>query len=122
MPAVNQFEIHPSFQQTALTRYSLERRIAVEAYSPLGQAKDVGDPTVRTIAAAHGKTPTQVILRWHMQHGFLVNLKPVTPHRMAENIDIFDFELSDLELQRIGGPEAGLRSSGDPATFDFSQA
>jgi 2,5-diketo-D-gluconate reductase A len=122
VPAVNQFEIHPSFQQAALTRYSLERRIAVEAYSPLGQAKDVGDPTVRTIAAAHGKTPAQVILRWHVQHGFIVIPKTVTPHRVAENIDIFDFELSDFELQRIGGLEAGLRTSGDPATFDFSQA
>jgi 2,5-diketo-D-gluconate reductase A len=122
VPAVNQFEIHPSFQQAALTRYSLERRIAVEAYSPLGQAKDVGDPTVRTIAAAHGKTPAQIILRWHVQHGFIVIPKTVTPHRVAENIDIFDFELSDFELQRIGGLEAGLRTSGDPATFDFSQA
>jgi 2,5-diketo-D-gluconate reductase A len=122
VPAVNQFEIHPSFQQAALTRYSLERRIAVEAYSPLGQAKDVGDPTVRTIAAAHGKTPAQVILRWHVQHGFIVIPKTVTPHRVVENIDIFDFELSDFELQRIGGLEAGLRTSGDPATFDFSQA
>lgn len=122
VPAVNQFEIHPSFQQAALTRYSLERRIAVEAYSPLGQAKDVGDPTVRTIAAVHGKTPAQVILRWHVQQGFIVIPKTVTPHRVAENIDIFDFELSDFELQRIGGLEAGLRTSGDPATFDFPQA
>jgi 2,5-diketo-D-gluconate reductase A len=122
LPAVNQFEIHPSFQQAALTKYSLDRDIAIEAYSPLGQARDVGDPTVRSIAAAHGKTPAQVILRWHVQQGFIVIPKTVTPHRVAENIDIFDFELSESELGQIGGLEAGLRTSGDPATFDFSQA
>jgi diketogulonate reductase-like aldo/keto reductase len=122
VPAVNQFEIHPSFQQASLSKYSLDRGIAVEAYSPLGQARDVGDPTIQTIAAAHGKTPAQIILRWHVQQGFIVIPKTVTPQRMAENIDIFDFELSDAELQRIGGLEAGLRTSGDPATFDFSQA
>ena len=121
VPAVNQFEIHPSFQQSALTAYSLERGIAVESYSPLGQAKDVDDPTVHAIAAAHGKTPAQAILRWHIQQGFIVIPKTVTPHRVSENIDICDFELSPGEMQQISGLEAGLRTSGDPATFDFSQ-
>lgn len=122
VPAVNQFEIHPSFQQSALTATSLERGIAVEAYSPLGQAKDVDDPTVRAIATSHGKTPAQAILRWHVQQGFIVIPKTVTPHRVRENIDIFDFELSAGEMQQISGLEAGLRTSGDPATFDFSQS
>ena len=122
VPAVNQFEIHPSFQQTPLSQYSLEHGIAVEAYSPLGQARDVGDPTVHAIAVAHAKTPAQVILRWHVQQGFIVIPKAVTPHRVAENIDILDFELSQLEMQQISGLEAGLRTSGDPTTFDFSQA
>lgn len=122
VPAVNQFEIHPSFQQSALTAYSLERGISVESYSPLGRAKDVDDPTVHAIASAHGKTPAQAILRWHIQQGFIVIPKTVTPHRVSENIDIFDFELSADEIQQISGLEAGLRTSGDPATFDFSQA
>lgn len=122
VPAVNQFEIHPSFQQTELTKYSLNRRIAVEAYSPLGQARDVGNSTVHSIAEAHGKTPAQVILRWHIQHGFIVIPKTVTPQRVAENIDIFDFDLSEAELKEITGLETGLRTSGDPATFDFPQA
>jgi 2,5-diketo-D-gluconate reductase A len=122
VPAVNQFEIHPSFQQAPLSKYSLDRGIAVEAYSPLGRARDVGDPTVEAIAASHGKTPAQVILRWHVQQGFIVIPKSVTSHRVAENIDIFDFELTDSELLRIVGLEAGLRTGGDPATFNFSQA
>ncbi|MBK4347710.1 aldo/keto reductase [Lacisediminihabitans changchengi] len=122
VPAVNQFEIHPSFQQSALTATSIERGIAVEAYSPLGQAKDVEDPIVRAIAVSHGKTPAQAILRWHVQQGFIVIPKTVTPHRVTENIDIFDFELSAAEMQQISVLEAGMRTSGDPATFDFSQA
>ncbi len=122
VPAVNQFEIHPSFQQAGLTSYSLLRGIAVEAYSPLGQAKDVGDSVVRAIAASHGATAAQVILRWHVQQGFIMIPKTVTPHRVAENIDIFDFELSPHEMEQVSGLEAGLRTSGDPATFDFSQA
>ncbi len=122
VPAVNQFEIHPSFQQAGLTSYSLERGIAVEAYSPLGQAKDVGDPVVRGIAATHGRSAAQVILRWHVQQGFIVIPKTVTPSRVSENIDIFDFELSPDEMNQVSALEAGLRTSGDPATFDFSQA
>ncbi|CAN5453156.1 aldo/keto reductase [soil metagenome] len=122
VPAVNQFEIHPSFQQAGLASYSLGHGIAVEAYSPLGQAKDVGDPVVQSIAESHGATAAQVILRWHVQQGFIVIPKTVTPQRVAENIDIFDFELSPLEMEQVSGLEAGLRTSGDPATFDFSQA
>ncbi len=122
VPAVNQIELHPSFQQTGLSDTCREHGIAVESYSPLGQARDVDDPIVTAIAASHDKTPAQVILRWHMQQGFIAIPKTVTPHRVAENIDIFDFELGEQELRQISALEAGLRTSGDPAVFDFSQS
>jgi 2,5-diketo-D-gluconate reductase A len=121
IPAVNQFELHPSFQQSELTAYSLANSIAIESYSPLGRGQDVDNAVVLAIAASHEKTPAQVILRWHVQNGFILIPKTVTPARMAENIDIFDFTLTDAEITAISGLEAGLRTSGDPATFDFPQ-
>lgn len=121
VPAVNQFELHPSFQQSDLTAYSRTNSIAIESYSPLGRGRDVDHAVVFAIAASHDKTPAQVILRWHVQNGFILIPKTVTPARMAENIDIFDFSLTDAEIAAISGLEAGLRTSGDPATFDFPQ-
>jgi len=121
VPAVNQFELHPSFQQSELTAYSRTNNIAIESYSPLGRGRDVDHAVVLAIAASHDKTPAQVILRWHVQNGFILIPKTVTPARMAENIDIFDFSLTDAEIAAISGLEAGLRTSGDPATFDFPQ-
>lgn len=121
VPAVNQFELHPSFQQSDLTAYSRTNNIAIESYSPLGRGRDVDHAVVLAIAASHDKTPAQVILRWHVQNGFILIPKTVTPARMAENIDIFDFSLTDTEIAAISGLEAGLRTSGDPATFDFPQ-
>lgn len=121
VPAVNQFELHPSFQQSDLTAYSRTNNIAIESYSPLGRGRDVDHAVVLAIAASHDKTPAQVILRWHVQNGFILIPKTVTPARMAENIDIFDFSLTDAEIAAISGLEAGLRTSGDPATFDFPQ-
>lgn len=121
VPAVNQFELHPSFQQSELTAYSRAKSIAIESYSPLGRGQDVDNALVLDIAASHGKSPAQVILRWHVQQGFILIPKTVTPQRMAENIDIFDFSLTDAEIAAISGLEAGLRTSGDPAIFDFPQ-
>jgi len=121
VPAVNQFELHPSFQQSDLSTCSRTNNIAVESYSPLGRGRDVDHTVVLAIAANHDKTPAQVILRWHVQNGYILIPKTVTPARMAENIDIFDFSLTDAEMAAISGLEAGLRTSGDPATFDFPQ-
>ena len=121
VPAVNQFELHPSFQQSDLSAYSRTNNIAIESYSPLGRGRDVDHAVVLAIAANHDKTPAQVILRWHVQNGFILIPKTVTPARMSENIDIFDFSLTDAEMAAISGLEAGLRTSGDPATFDFPQ-
>lgn len=121
VPAVNQFELHPSFQQSDLSAYSRTNNIAIESYSPLGRGRDVDHAVVLAIAANHDKTPAQVILRWHVQNGFILIPKTVTPARMSENIDIFDFSLTDAEMAAISRLEAGLRTSGDPATFDFPQ-
>lgn len=121
VPAVNQIELHPSFQQAELTRYSAARGIAVEAYSPLGQGQDLNSAAVRRLAETHGVTPAQIILRWHLQLGHIVIPKSVAAERIQENIDVFDFSLSEQEVVLISGLESGLRTSGDPATFDFPQ-
>lgn len=121
VPAVNQIELHPSFQQAELTRYSAARGIAVEAYSPLGQGEDLNSAVVRRLAETHGVTPAQIILRWHLQLGHIVIPKSVAAERIQENIDVFDFSLSEQEVVLISGLESGLRTSGDPATFDFPQ-
>lgn len=121
VPAVNQIELHPTFQQTKLTEYSVAHGIAVESYSPLGQGQDLSGTVVKEIAAAHGKSPAQVVLRWHLQRGFIVIPKSISAQRVQENIDVFDFSLSQDEVALINGLESGLRTSGDPATFDFPQ-
>ncbi|TFD12139.1 aldo/keto reductase [Cryobacterium sp. TMT4-10] len=121
IPAVNQIELHPTFQQTELTEYSVAHGIAVESYSPLGQGQDLSGTVVKEIAAAHGKSPAQVVLRWHLQRGFIVIPKSISAQRVQENIDVFDFSLSQDEVALINGLESGLRTSGDPATFDFPQ-
>ncbi len=122
VPAVNQIELHPTFQQRELSTASAGHGIAVEAYSPLGQGIDLGDDTVVRLAHKYGKTPAQVILRWHLQSGFIAIPKSVTRQRVIENIDLFDFSLDGSELLDIDAVDAGLRISGDPAVFDFSQA
>ena len=121
VPAVNQIELHPSFQQAELSAYCAARGIAVESYSPLGQGQDLTGAVVRSIAENHGKTPAQVVLRWHLQRGFIVIPKSVSEQRVHENIDVFDFSLTQEEIDSIHGLESGLRTSGDPATFDFPQ-
>lgn len=121
VPGVNQIELHPSFQQADLTDYSIARGISVESYSPLGQGQDLSGAVVKEIAATHGKSPAQVVLRWHLQRGFIVIPKSVSTQRVQENIDVFDFSLSQDEVALINGLESGLRTSGDPATFDFPQ-
>lgn len=117
VPAVNQIELHPRFQQRALREFHGEHGIATESWSPLAQAALLQDETIRDIAQTHGKTSAQVILRWHIQNGLIVIPKSATPARIRENIDIFDFELNDEELARIAqldSPEG--RIGGNPET------
>lgn len=121
IPAVNQVEVHPSFQQGATLRATLEAGAAVEAYSPLGQGADLRTGTVVRIAEAHGVTPAQVVLRWHVQQGRIVIPKSVTPERMRTNLDVFGFVLSAEELAAIDALDSGARIGADPVTAAFTQ-
>jgi diketogulonate reductase-like aldo/keto reductase len=121
VPAVNQIELHPTFQQAPLAAYAMERGIAIESYSPLGQGQDLGSAVVSEIAERHGKSPAQVVLRWHLQRGFIAIPKSTTTQRIQENIDVVDFALSDEDVAAISGLEDGSSVSADPATFDYPQ-
>jgi len=116
-PTVNQVELHPRMQQADLRAWNAEHGIATEAWSPLAQGALLDDETIGDIAARHGKSPAQAILRWHLQLGNVVIPKSVTPERIRENIDIFDFELSGEDLAAIGSLDSGRRIGPDPATF-----
>jgi 2,5-diketo-D-gluconate reductase A len=116
-PTVNQVELHPRLQQRDLRDWHVEHGIATEAWSPLAQGKLLSDATIAEIAERHGKTPAQAILRWHLQIGNVVIPKSVTPQRIGENIDVFDFELSEEDLTAIGGLDSGERTGPDPARF-----
>jgi 2,5-diketo-D-gluconate reductase A len=116
-PAVNQVELHPHFQQVGLRREHARLGIVTEAWSPLGRGLELDDPTIVQIAQSHGKTPAQTIIRWHLQIGNVVIPKSVTPERIVENFDVFDFELSDAQLEAIAAIDAGTRIGPDPNTF-----
>ena len=119
-PAVNQVELHPIFQQRELKDYAAANGIAVEAWGPLGQGKyDLfGMPTIQDIAAAHGRTPAQIVIRWHLQVGNIVIPKSNSRERMQENFDVFDFDLSPTELEAIAAIDENRRVGGDPAEIN----
>ncbi len=117
VPTVNQVELHPRFQQAELRGWHDEHDIATEAWSPLGQGELLDVEEIVEIAAAHDKTPAQAIIRWHLQLGNVVIPKSVTPARIVENLDIFDFELSEDEMTRFEALDTGRRFGPDPATF-----
>jgi 2,5-diketo-D-gluconate reductase A len=116
-PTINQIELHPLFQQSELRAWHKEHRIATEAWSPLAQGEVLDDETIAQIAERHGKTPAQAILRWHLQLGNVVIPKSVTPERIRENLELFDFELSDEEMAAIEQLDGGGRTGPDPETF-----
>lgn len=116
-PTINQIELHPLLQQAELRAWHAEHGIMTEAWSPLAQGEVLTDDTLVTIAAHHGRTVAQVILRWHLQLGNVVIPKSVTPARVRENIDLFDFELSEDDLAAIARLDAGHRTGPDPGTF-----
>jgi 2,5-diketo-D-gluconate reductase A len=117
LPTVNQIELHPSLQQADLRAWHADHDIVTEAWSPLARGARLDDDTIATIAAHHEKTPAQTILRWHLQIGNVVIPKSVTPERIRENIDVFDFELSEDDIAAIARLDAGERTGPDPATF-----
>lgn len=116
-PTVNQVELHPHFQQAGLRHLHAELGIVTEAWSPLAQGEVLDDLTIIEIADAHNRTPGQVVIRWHLQLGNVVIPKSVTPDRIAENFDVFSFELSDDEMDAIEALDAGDRTGPDPDTF-----
>ncbi|MFD9700656.1 aldo/keto reductase [Lentzea sp. NPDC059081] len=114
-PAVNQIELHPYLQQTELRAFHAEHGIQTEAWSPLGQGGELlSDPVVAEIAARHGRSAAQVVLRWHLQIGNVVIPKSVTPSRIRENIAVFDFELSDEEVAALSTLDRGGRIGPNP--------
>ncbi|GGX22579.1 aldo/keto reductase [Streptomyces noursei] len=119
VPAVNQIELHPQLQQAESRAFHARHGIATEAWSPLGQGKGLlTDPTIVKIAGKHGRTPAQVVLRWHLQVGNVVIPKSATPSRIRENFDVFGFELDGEDLSAVAGLDSGTRLGPDPATFD----
>jgi 2,5-diketo-D-gluconate reductase A len=118
-PAVNQIEVHPYLTQNELRAFCAEHEIAVEAWSPLARGRELlSDPEIDEIARDHGKTPAQVVLRWHIQKGHIVFPKSATPQRIRENIDVFGFELSGGDVERISALDRNQRTGPDPDKFD----
>lgn len=119
-PALNQIQLHPRFQQRAMRAKHEKLGILTESWSPLGQGKLLDNAVVADIAARHGKSPAQVIIRWHLDMGFIVIPKSVTPSRIVENFDVFDFALSDQDKAAIAGLDAADgRIGSDPVTAQF---
>ena len=121
VPAVNQIEVHPYFANEEVRAYGKAHNILTEAWSPIAQGKVLDDPTVVDIAEEVGRTPAQVVLRWHVQRGDIVFPKSTTPSRIEENFRIFDFELADAAMDRINGLDKGEagRQGPNPDTFDY---
>jgi 2,5-diketo-D-gluconate reductase A len=120
-PAVNQIEVHPYFTNDVVRAYGADHGIATEAWSPIAQGKVVGDPVVQRIAEATGRTPAQVALRWHIQRGDIVFPKSVTPQRVRENFALFDFELTDSDIDALAALDKGEagRTGPNPDQFDY---
>jgi 2,5-diketo-D-gluconate reductase A len=119
-PVLNQIELHPHFQQRSLIQLHKQLGIATQSWSPLGQGKALSDPVIGGIAARHGRTPAQIILRWHLENGLSAIPKSVTPQRIAENFAVFDFKLSDSDLAAIAELDCAQGRIGpDPATANF---
>lgn len=118
VPAVHQIEVHPTYQQRALQELSRDHGMVVEAYSPLGRSADLSAPAVVEAAARHGRTPAQVIVRWHVQHGTVPLPKSVNPERIVANLAVDDFVLTEAEMSAIDALEAGNRTGEDIPHFN----
>jgi 2,5-diketo-D-gluconate reductase A len=121
VPAVDQLELHPTFQQRELRAFGAKHGMVIESWGPLGQGKyDLfGMPAITAAAAAHGVTPAQVVIRWHLQSGIIVFPKTNTAERMRENFDVFGFELSADQMAAIDALDSGNRVGADPEAAKF---
>jgi diketogulonate reductase-like aldo/keto reductase len=118
-PSINQIEFSPHLQSPELVAACDARGIVVEAWSPLKQGEIVDDPALATIAAAHGVTVPQVVLRWLLQRGIVAIPKSITPARILQNADLYEFELSDAEMAAINGMDRDERVGPNPDDIDF---
>lgn len=116
-PVLNQIEINPQLQQPELRAVCNEHKIVAQAWTPLGNGKSFEAEPIKAAAARTGKSPAQVILRWHLQLGHAAIARSVNPGRQAENLDVFDFTLTDDEMKAIEGLDVGLRNGPDPSVF-----
>lgn len=121
-PMVNQFEVHPLFTQKPLVGFCKDNAIQVEAYTAIARfdSRLMGRPALKHIAEVHGKTPAQVVLRWHIQNGVVPVVRSLNPGRQKQNLDIFNFELSTLEMEIIDGLNINSRLRHDPDNCDFT--
>ena len=132
VPAVNQVELHPFFTQPPLREFHAKHGITTEAWSPLGGIQRyrpanpnavlnaLEEPTVTAIAGKYGKTPAQVVLRWHIEDGVVAIPKSVKPHRINENFGVFDFELTPDEVAAIDALDTGVRGGPDPEAINMA--
>lgn len=118
VPALNQIELHPGLPNDGVRRADRERGILTEAWSPLGRGRVFGQPVLEELARKHGKTVAQIVLRWHIQLEVVVIPKSVTPARLAENLEIFDFSLDSDDLSAIASLENGVRTGADPDLYN----
>ena len=118
-PAVNQIEVHPYLTQEELRAFDAEHEIVTEAWSPIAQGKVLTDPAITSIAERLGRTPAQVVLRWHVQRGDVVFPKSVSRERMRENFALFDFELGADDMASLTGLDRGERTGPDPDRFNY---
>jgi 2,5-diketo-D-gluconate reductase A len=120
VPAVNQIELHPRFQQKALVAAHAKHGIVTESWSPLGRGSLLDDPVIGAVAKKHGKTPAQAIVRWHLDHGFVVIPKSANAGRIRQNIEVFDFRLDADDLKAMAALDSpGGRTGPDPLTARF---
>ncbi|NLU66868.1 aldo/keto reductase [Streptomyces sp. HNM0574] len=118
VPVLNQVELHPGLQQRELRAFHAEHGIATEAWSPLAQGALLKDEAIAGIAERHGKTPAQVVLRWHLQEGTIVIPKSVTPERIRQNLDVFGFALTQADMDAVAALDSGMRTGPDPDTLN----
>lgn len=120
VPAVNQIELHPYLQQRELVAVNQQLGIVTESWSPLARGKIIKDPLIRSIGDEISRTPAQVVIRWHLQHGYVVFPKSLHRERMVENFNVFDFELSPEQMERIDSLECNGRVGSHPDQMELS--